>query len=440
MNPISIRHNQTGRRSIGMALMVLGCWATFVSSAGRLALAQTTDPASDRPVVDRPVAEKPGASAADNLRPWLERSAEAVRFATYNTAMNRNSEGQLLQELQAGDCEQAQKIAEVIQRVRPDVLLLCEIDRDSKQQTLEVFHRQYLQQSQNQQEAITYPYRYFAASNTGVPAGVDLNNNGKNDEADDAFGFGQFPGKYAMAVLSRFPFDEKNIRTYQKFRWIDMPESLWPIVPETQQPFYSDPAAEVFRLSSKSHWLLPIQTPNGVMHLAAAHPTPPVFDGPEDRNGKRNHDEIRLLANMIDHEAGQYLVDDAGRPGGLNAGAKFVVAGDLNADPRDGDSSHNAIDQLLRHPLINSDHTPSSLGATQASAEQGGVNLQHRGESAHDTSDFNDQNVGNLRLDYVLPSKTLTVLGSGVFWPSRELPEHEIAEASDHRLVWIDVK
>lgn len=372
--------------------------------------------------------------------PWENRASDSVRFATFNVAMNRELPGQLLEELETGQSQQAEKIAEVIQRVRPDILLLCEIDRDGDQQSLEEFCRQYLEVSQNQQAPIHYPHRFFAESNTGVDSRVDLDGNGILGEANDDFGFGQFPGKYAMAVVSRYPLDTPNVRTFQEFLWNRMPQALWPRFPETGQPFYPETSKGHLRLSSKSHWVLPVQTPQGTIHFLVAHPTPPVFDGPEDRNGRRNHDEIRLLADLVRPDAGQYLVDDQGRAGPLAAEDKFVIAGDLNADPHDGDSSEDAVQQLLEHNRVQANHIPTSPGAVEASHRQAGVNRQHRGDPAADTSDFNDQNVGNLRLDYVLPSRNLKVTGTGVFWPRSDHPLHRLVDASDHRLVWLDVK
>lgn len=372
--------------------------------------------------------------------PWLVRPSGTVRFATFNVAMNRERDGQLLEDLETGNNAQAKQVAEILQRVRPDVVLLCELDRDPQGKSLEVFCDKYLQQPQNDQEPIKYTFRFFAPSNTGIDSGIDLDGNGKTGEANDAFGFGQFPGQYAMAVLSRFPIDKQQVRTFQKFVWIDMPEAHWPQNPDTKQDYYPPESKDLFRLSSKSHWAIPMQTPQGTMYFVTAHPTPPVFDGPEDRNGLRNHDEIRLIADLVDPERGKYVVDDRGLAGGLPAGSKFVIAGDLNADPNDGDSSLSAIDQLLSHPLLQTNSVPASEGAREASAQQGGVNLEHQGPARYDTSDFNDQRVGNLRLDYVLPSRNLDVESCGVFWPKAGQPGAGLIEASDHRLVWVDVK
>jgi len=373
-------------------------------------------------------------------RPWEQRAAGSLRFATFNMALERSADGMLTEELRSGESEQARRLAEIIQRVRPDVLLLNEIDRDLAGENLELFHRHYLQVSQNGQPPIEYGYRVFPTSNTGEPSGLDLNANGKLGEADDAFGYGKFPGQYAFAIVSRWPFELGEVRTFQKFLWRDLPGAKWPVDPQTRASYYSDAIREVFRLSSKNHVIVPIQTPLGVVHLLAAHPTPPVFDGPEDRNGLRNHDEIKLLAALLDPEQSREFVDDQGRRGGLPAGSRFVVAGDLNADPMDGDSTDQPIEQLLQHPLIQAQPIPSSAGGVSASRSQGLVNLQHRGDPAHDTADFNDQSVGNLRVDYVLPSRQFRVTGAGVFWPDPSLPESELATASDHRLVWLDIQ
>ena len=111
--------------------------------------------------------------------------------------------------------------------------------------------------------------------------------------------------------------------------------------PATPAPhdWYNADELAIFPLSSKSHWDVPIDVDGTVVHFLVSHPTPPVFDGPEDRNGTRNSDEIRLWADYI--SAGStagYIYDDTGTYGGLEAGALFVIAGDQNSDPLDGDS------------------------------------------------------------------------------------------------------
>lgn len=368
----------------------------------------------------------------------LEKKDGSVRFATFNTAMNRKNANDLKQELESGDSPKTQKIAEIIQRVRPDVLLINELDHDAFGDSIQAFRKKFLRVSQNGQEPIRYDHVYFSEVNTGVDSGIDLNMDGRQQLPRDGFGFGYFPGQYAMVVLSRYPIDVPEARKFQKFLWKDMPEAAWPKDPDTGEHYYNDQVREVFRLSSKNHWDLPIKIDDRTIHFLVSHPTPPVFDGAEDANGSRNHDEIRLWSDYIGGKA-DYLYDDDGNKGGLPEGADFIIAGDLNADPHDGASRNNAVRLLTDNPLIN-DTQPRSEGGTHYSKEQGQANLNHKGDSAMDTGDFGDKDVGNMRIDYCLPSKTLEETGSGVFWPKPDQPGGDLVEASDHRLVWVDVK
>jgi endonuclease/exonuclease/phosphatase family metal-dependent hydrolase len=363
---------------------------------------------------------------------------KTIRVATFNVSLNRDQQRALIVELEKGESLQVRRIAETIQRVRPDIILLNEFDYDADRKAIGLFQKNFLAVSQHEQQPIEYPYQFTAPVNTGVLTGFDLNDNGSKNDPDDAFGFGRFPGQYGMVVLSQYPIDEKRVRTFQKFLWQQMPDALLPIDPETHKLYYSEDILEKFRLSSKSHWDVPIQIDQQTVHFLVSHPTPPVFDGAEDRNGRRNHDEIRFWADYIDPKRSSYIVDDLGGEGGLGQDALFVIAGDMNADPLDGDSSQQAIRQLLDHPLINSKNIPSSSGASQAAQTQGGKNLLHLGDSAHDTGDFRDDTTGNMRIDYVLPSPQLQVTDAQVFWPTPTDPGNELLRASDHRLVWID--
>lgn len=367
--------------------------------------------------------------ATNSIRPQ-------IRFATFNASLYREQSGDLMRELATGESAQPRLVAETIQRVRPDVLLLNEFDFDEQGESIRLFQENYLRKSQNQQPSIEYPYVFYAPSNTGIDSGLDLNRDGKLASADDAFGFGRHPGQYGMVVLSKYPILRNEVRTFQKFLWKDMPGALWPIDPETNQSYYSPEIKAVFRLSSKSHWDVPIEIHESVVHFLVSHPTPPVFDGPEDRNGCRNHDEIRFWADYI--SAAQYIYDDQGKQGGLPEGAMFVIAGDLNADPQDGDSRKAAANQLTEHPLIQSSPIPASSGGAFFAQQQQGANRDHQGDPSQDTADFNNS-VGNLRVDYCLPSKNMKLIQAQVFWPLPDEPFSYLNAASDHHLVWIDV-
>ena len=381
-----------------------------------------------------------------------------VRVATFNASLNRNASGVLANDLATPTNNQAKRVAEIIQRVRPDILLINEFDYDASAPSLALdrFHNNYLAVSQGGQLALSYPYRYIAPSNTGVPTGKtlpaegDFDNNGSvtaspgsNNYGNDCFGFGLFPGQYSFAVYSRYPIQTAAIRTFQKFLWKDMPGAVYPI------GYYTAAELSIFRLSSKNHVDLPIElAPGQILHLLASHPTPPAFDGSEDRNGRRNHDEIRLWADYVRNAS--YLRDDAGVTGGLGGEQRFIILGDLNADPLDGDSYLGAVNQLRQHPQIDVSFDPASLGGAQQAAAQAGINNLNRGNPSFDTSDFSEFSAGNLRVDHVLPSQVgFGITGGGVFWPRSEDPLYALLflgasraqdqQVTDHRCVWLDL-
>lgn len=369
--------------------------------------------------------------------------AAEVTFATFNASLNRDVEGQLVADLSTGDNEQARNAAETIQRANPDIVLVNEFDYDAEGEAVRLFTENYLAVGQNGADPVEYPYSWAGPVNTGVPSGHDLNNDGTVGGPDDAFGFGTFPGQYGLVVYSKYPILADDVRTFQNFLWADMPGALLPDDPNTPEngDWFSTEELKVVRLSSKTHADVPVDVNGTVVHVLAAHPTPPSFDGPERRNKLRNHDEIRLWADYVSGKA-DYLYDDAGTTGGLPAGASFVVLGDYNSDPNDGDSEPGAIQQLLEAPAV-LDPQPTSDGAVEA-ARQAGANDSHLSDPRFDTADFGDDPApGNLRVDYVLLSAaTMTVKDSGVWWPVSSDPLSRLTgtypfPTSDHRLVWV---
>ena len=371
-----------------------------------------------------------GAHAEDSASPSL-------RIATFNASLNRQAEGELIKDLSTGDNQQARNAAETIQRINPDIVLVNEFDYDAKHAAQDLFRKNYLEVSQEGADPVTYPYAWSGPVNTGVPSGLDLNNDGKVEGPDDAWGFGMFPGQYGFVVYSKYPIKADDVRTFQNFLWKDMPNNAmpegWCDAEETKQ----------VRLSSKTHADIPVQVGNETLHVLAAHPTPPSFDGPEQRNKRRNNDEIRIWADYISGKA-DYLYDDEGVKGGLDPDAHFAILGDYNSDPNDGDSMPGSIDQLLKNPRV-LDPKATSEGAVEA-AKQGGANDSHKSDPKFDTADFNDDpRPGNIRVDYTLfNAATTTVSDAAVFWPASSDPLSRLTgeypfPTSDHRLVWADV-
>ena len=335
-----------------------------------------------------------------------------------------------------GTHPQLRAAAEVIQRLRPDVLLLNEIDVLGERNLARDFVDRYLSVAQHQEvEPIPFEHVVYEPVNTGVPSGFDLNDDGDATGPDDAWGFGRYPGQYGLAVLSNLPVDLGGVRTWRLLPWRSLPGHLIPDGQGGRPAWYSAEEARALRLSSKTHLDVPVQLPNGTtLHLLASHPTPPVFDGDEDRNGRRNYDEIRLWAEILTPAADQsWLVDDQGRSGGLAPDASFVLAGDLNADPfNDTPYGGPAIAQLLEHPRI---QDPRPTGQSEPPGARVAA-VDYPGLARSRTSAYG-------RIDYVLPSVDLEVAASGVFLPAEGDPLRRLVEgdarASDHFSVWVDL-
>ena len=362
--------------------------------------------------------------------------AESLRVATFNvsmdatnyTAKNEQVKSDALVNALRSDHQQIKNIAEIIQRVRPDVVLLNEFDYIPKEQGIEYFKSHYLNVGQNNQAAIDYPYVYIAPVNTGLATEFDLDNDGKKTGVmGDAQGFGFFEGHYAMAILSKYPINLEKLRTLQTFKYKDMPNAQMPIDPKTKDNWYNTQEWQALRLSSKSFWDVPVVVNNKTVHVLASHPTPPVFDGDEDRNGKRNHDEVRLIADYVANKA--YIYDDNGQKGGLKASSRFVILGDLNAAPEGDKARVETTNQILNNPLINSQFIPQSAGAKEQYPQS---------YAKHFTANW------QARVDYVLPSTYgFKIQDGGVFWPTKNSEQYRLIKdrnaSSDHRLVWLDL-
>lgn len=379
-----------------------------------------------------------GLCAGLSLAATMSAQATELTIATFNVSMeseNYVTKGSplgpqvLARELASGNNAQIRNIAAILQQVRPDILLLNEFDYiEDPKQGVEQFLTQYLAKSQQQGQPLHYPYFYYQNVNTGQPSGFDLDNNGQIGGAEDAWGFGHYPGQYAMLVLSRFPIDASKARTFRNFKWKDMPEHKKTSKTDGS-PWYPAAAWQQMPLSSKSHWDLPVDVEGKALHLLVSHPTPPVFDGPENRNGHRNHDEVRFWVDYLNQA--DYIYDDQGKRGGYQAKAPFVVLGDLNSSPDEGDAYRDAIQSLVKHPQIQSEPAPASKGGAAHSPDNPLAKFHTAG--------------WRMRADYVLPSKQgMSVLSSGVFWPAQGEPLHDVVASrgasSDHRLVWVRLK
>jgi hypothetical protein len=246
-----------------------------------------------------------------------------------------------------------------------------------------------------------------------------MDGDGRLGLASDAQGHGRFAGQGGMAILSRYPIDSAGVRDLSGVLWRNVPNALLP-TDENGQPFPSVEAQSIQRLSSVGHWIVPIKAPVGLLHLMPFHAAPHVFDGPEDRNGRRNHDEIRLWQHVLDGRFGPAPQE------------RFVILGGATIDPLDGGGRKEAIRTLLADPRLR-DPRPLRSGSVARQVDRLGDARLH-------TVDWPAPGPGPLRVDYVLPSADWTVVDAAVHWPPPGADGHDAAvTASTHRLVWVDL-
>lgn len=336
----------------------------------------------------------------------LEVAADPLRVATFNTELQRKGPGILLRDIVRGEDPQVDAVVAVFVEVNPDIAVLQGIDYDLDGKALAALQDALLE------AGVAYPYRFSARPNTGIPTGLDMDGDGRRAEPRDAQSYGRFSGQGGMAVLSRYPILTDAVQDFTALLWRDFPGALLPHVDGA--PFPSSEAQAIQRLPTTAHWVVPVDVPDlGRVDLLTFHASPPVFDGPEDRNGKRNHDEIVFWQ--------QYLNGDFGTA----PTEQFILLGDFNHDPNAGEGLKDAIQGVLSDPRLQ-DFEPRSPGSLAIT------------DDPFDTADWDDPVPGNMRVDYILPSADWRILDGAVHWP--EGSAGETAEtASRHRLVWVDL-
>ena len=331
--------------------------------------------------------------------------AETLRIANWNIGLERRGPGLLLQDIDRDRDPAITAAVTVLVHLDADILVLTGMDYDPALHALRAFARRLAE------AGLPYPHLHAPRPNSGQPTGHDADGNGTTHDAADAQGWGRFPGAGGTAILSRLPLQTDRATDHSTFLWRDLPGHLMPP---------TDPAlVAVQRLSSHSHLELPVTlSDGGTLTLLIWHATPPVFDGPEDRNGRRNHDEAAFWLRLLDGS----LPSQPPKP-------PFLLIGDANLDPVDGDGRPQALTALLAHPML---QDPAPRGS------HGRAEPAHKGDPALDTVLY--ERLGGLRLDYILPSRDLTVIASGVLWPPDDDPlAATLAAASRHYPLWVDI-
>lgn len=300
-------------------------------------------------------------------------------MATYNTGLSRDGPGLLLRDI-LRDAPQVQAVAKVIASAAPDVILLQDVDYDASLIAARALS------DKVRDFGHTFDHVFAFAPNTGVQSGFDLNSDGRSNGFADAHGYGRYAGQAGMVLLSRFPI--RSATDHSRQLWAD-----WDGADPTEIRAAWGEGGAHLRLASTGQWLVTLDLPSGQgLTLLAFHATPSVFDGPEDRNGLRNRDELRFLAEAIE---------------GING--HFVLLGDANNDPQKGEGRKVGIKALLDNPRL--------------SDPLKGI----------PTVDWHALGLGWMRVDYVLPAGHLRIIGAG-----RHMPP-PAGQASRHRLIWVDI-
>lgn len=290
----------------------------------------------------------------------------------------------MLRGIARGEDEQIDAFVALLADVRPDIVALQGIDYDLRQTALAALVAALTE------AGLTYRHSFSRAPNAGQSTGLDLNGNGRLGDADDAHGFGRYNGMGGMAILSRHPIDQAKAEDFTPMLWRNLEGHIYPMTAGI--PFGGEKVFAEHRLSSRGHWVVPITTPDhGTLRLMTFHATPPLYDGEEDRNGRRNHDEVAFWNVYLETNAQT---------------APFIVLGTANIDPKRGSGRRGAIKKLLATPQLQNpfDDTPTAV--------------------------FSETMPEGLQVDYLLPSTAWKVTAKGI--KTRN-------QASRHSMLWVDI-
>ncbi|EAQ03234.1 hypothetical protein OB2597_13858 [Pseudooceanicola batsensis HTCC2597] len=279
------------------------------------------------------------------------------------------------------------KVAARIAELNADILVLGDIDYDHDGAALTALR------DAIPDGAARFPHLFAERPNSGIPTGLDLNGDGRAGAPGDAQGYGRFPGQGGLAVLSRWPLT--LTADHSSRLWRNVPDSL--LIDVQGRLGAAATGADIQRLSTVAHWEVAVHLPRGALTLMVFHAAPPVFDGPEDRNGRRNADELSFWRHRLDGAFGP------------PPEPPFLVVGTANLDPHGGDGRQEVMRAFLADPRI----------------------LDPPGLTDRPTVNWPPPGPGALRVDYLLPSSGLSVDAAGVLTAD--------PEASRHHPIWIDL-
>ena len=339
--------------------------------------------------------------------------ADTLRIASWNSGLKRDGPGLLLRDILRNEDPQIAAASGLISRVEADILVVLNFDFDLDLIAADALVRTLASPH-------LYPHRFALEPNSGVPTGRDIDGDGYFGDATDAHGYAPFPGQGGILVLSRWPILRSEVTDFSNFLWAEMPENLMTAAEAAR-------FGDVLRLHSVAAWQVPVDAPGGRFDLLVWHAGSPVFDGPEDRNGRRNDDENNFWSALL---SGRLPFAAPTRP--------FILAGSANLDPFDGQGRQDRWRAFLEDPQVQ-DVRPAT---SDQEPEPVGQSPDHEGDPDQDTADWKEEGgPGNLRVQYVLPSAHWQVARSGIAWPDPEGSRRQDGSVrSRHGMVWMDLR
>lgn len=381
----------------------------------------------NHPVLIRPDAQGSGPYSQIEANA-LARDNGKIRLATMNAQLIAETEGELVAQLDGGEDPRAKKLAATLQTQRPNVVALTGFDYDEQQDAIKLFQEKYLAHGQDGLQPIQYRYSYAAPVNAGVDSGSDLNHDGTVGGAEDALGHGEFPGQGGMVVLSQLPIQESQVRTFNKLKWAELPNN------RLSETAFTALERKFMPLMSRSLWDVPVVSGRNTIHLVVTHLSSPRELGVEQAESARHRDQLQFVQDYLGQGGdANYIEDDAGRAGGLERAANFVLLGQLNSDPLEGSAQHRALHEI---------------GAPGEFISEGASSFfrDRRDQDSTAVTDLRPHRTDGQRLNYVLSKRgASSVLDSGVFWPTENSERAALVPESDasglsYRLVWADVR
>lgn len=417
----------------GLALVLASC-LSFVTisaaqsstSAEESAAAGVADDATPDSLFPAPGQPTPSGDGDDKTTSTVSKDADDLRVATLHADITADPTGEmpvedLIASLSTGNHTQARAVAQTVQINDPDVIVLTGVTYDKDHRILDLLQG-YFAAGQHSESGVDYPYSFTADTNSGRDSGVDLDGDGTIGGPGDAVGYGDYAGQYGTVIFSKYPIVEEDVRTFREFLWSDLPNASMP------RDEYSSLESSVLRLNETSMWDVPLDIDGEAVHVISSS----VASPPDASNAEREDDMRRVIADYVEGRA-WYLYDDDGETGHMTPGTPFVMAGVPAAEA--GEAGN--LDVLLESPVLR-DTRPEVV--TEVSEEDHPASVW-----ASDQVETRYGNPGQgVRASFVLPSTSLDVNGSGVFWPAEGEYGYEVVDPDsvyslEDRLVWLDL-